>query len=238
MDGDVEMRQLGTVQLRRPRPQEWRRLAALSASEFGKREHIKAQYRIGAIRRPLLWAAVMLDLAGGLGWTDDHGQALAVLRPPGLPRLRSMVVVVPVALTIAAVVVVVWFLARPLALALVAVLAVAMIDPPRFFRLRALPRSRELRKCRPRGSYALQGLVRDPAARGAGRRLAEALCDRAAAKGWVVNLDAGDEWLRDYYARLGFVPTGPPVIFPWGQVRTAMSRAPDAGGVDGVASCR
>ncbi len=175
----------------------------------------------------------MLDLASGLGWTDAQGQALVVLRPPGLPRWRLVAVVVPIALAVAVVAVVVWFLARPLALVFLAVLVLAVTDPPRFFRLRALPRSRELRKCRPRGSYALQGLVRDPAACGAGRRLAEALCDRADAMGWVLNLDAGDEWLRDYYARLGFVPTGPSVVFPWGQVRTSMARTPGAGGGDG-----
>ncbi len=171
----------------------------------------------------------MLDLASGLGWTDDKGQALVLLRPPGLPRLRSWAVMVPIALAVAAGALVLWFLARPLALASLAVWVVAMIGPPRFLRLRALPCSRKLRGYRPRGSYALQGLVRDPEARGAGRGLAEALCDRASARGWVLSLDAGDEWLRDYYAQLGFVPTGPPVIFPWGQVRTSMSRRPDVG---------
>ena len=171
----------------------------------------------------------MLDLASGLGWTDDKGQALVVLRPPGLPRLRSWVVMVPTALAAAAGVLSLWFLARPLALALLAALVVAVTGPPRFLRLRALPCSRKLSGYRPRGSYALQGLVRDAEARGAGRALAEALCDEATARGWVLSLVAGDEWLRDYYAQLGFVPTGPPVVSPWGQVRTSMSRHPDVG---------
>lgn len=230
------------VQLRRPLSREWHRLARMSASQFAKREDVKAQYRTAATRWALLWAVAMLEMGSGTAWTDERGQAMVVLRPPGPPRLRSVVTMVPIAAVVVVVAVVAWAVARPLAFVVIAALLVAVLDPPRFLRLRALPRSRALFKRRPRGSYSLQSLVRDPAARGAGRRLAGALCVQADAHGWVMNLDAGDEWLRDYYSGLGFVPTGTPVVFPWGQVRTPMSRVPvadvdvgkDAGRVHGV----
>lgn len=38
-----------------------------------------------------------------------------------------------------------------------------------------------------------------------------ALCDRADVEGWVLCLDAGGASLPGYYARLGFVPSGPAV---------------------------
>jgi len=223
---DTQERQVG---VRRPRLREWPRLATLKALGFGRREEIKAQYRIfGVFRWALLWATAMLEMALGMAWTDSCGQALVVLIPPGLLSRRSALAMVPIVTVVAAGVLLVWSVARPLALVLGAALLVAALDPPRFLRLRALPRSRELRKLRPHGSYCLQGLVRDPAARGAGRRLVESLCDLADRRGWVLSLDAGDGWLRDYYAELGFVPLGPPVAFPWGQSRTAMARFPNA----------
>jgi GNAT superfamily N-acetyltransferase len=184
------------------------------------------QFRVAAFRWGLFWATAMLEMVGGTAWTDARAQALAVLRPPGAPRPRMMTAMLGVALVVAAGLLLVWAMAPPLAWALGAATLLAVLGPPRFLRLRGLPCSHQLYKLRPKGSYCLQGLVRDPAARGAGARLVEALCAQADVKGWVLSLEAGDEWLRGYYAGLGFVPSGPPVTFPWGQVRTSMHRVP------------
>lgn len=230
MRGDQSTEQASALRLRRPRAREWHRLAALTAAEFAELGHSKALNRVRSARRALLWFEAMAEMAGGMGWTDERGQALVMLGPPGLliRRPRKWLVALPTSLVLAAVIVAAGALAWPLALVLVTVVLVAMFDPPQLPRLRAYSCNAELRGRRPHGSYSLHGLVRDPAAPGAGWRLVEALCDRADVEGWVLCLDAGGASLPGYYARLGFVPSGPAVAMPWGEMMTSMVRRPNA----------
>jgi hypothetical protein len=61
---------------------------------------------------------------------------------------------------------------------------------------------------------------------GAGRALLETVNAEADAKGWTMTLDAANETLVRYYAKLGYQPLGPPVLMPYGERVLPMIRHP------------
>ena len=84
---------------------------------------------------------------------------------------------------------------------------------------------RQLRRAHPAGRTVLVHTVAsiEP---GAGRALLEELNAEADRRGWTLTLDAANEPLADYYARLGYVALAEPVQMPSGERSVPMARRP------------
>lgn len=92
--------------------------------------------------------------------------------------------------------------------------------------LAARPARRALRNSRPRRGEVVVVHTVASGEPGAGRKLLDAVAEEADRKGWTLVLDAGNHRLASYYRGLGFEPTGPPVLMPWGEDNIPMARRP------------